>query len=226
MVTACNLRSRGELSSARGPGGALTRPDTTYHPAAPFSGRIDRLSAAEDNCQEVLLRPIGAGDEPELLRIHGTAEVRRWWGDPAPGFPWTDEPDATRLVIQVGGVVAGLIQFSEELEPRYRHATIDLFLDPSLHGRGLGTAVLSRLVGHLIEKRGHHRITIDPAAANTAAIRSYEKVGFRSVGLMRQYERDPDSDRWHDGLLMELLADGIPAAPPLAIEVGLELDGR
>jgi hypothetical protein len=53
---------------------------------------------------------------------------------------------------------------------------------------------------------GHHRITIDPAAENAAAIRAYEKVGFRPVGVMRRYERDVDGDGWHDGLLMELLA--------------------
>jgi aminoglycoside 6'-N-acetyltransferase len=170
----------------------------------------------------VLLRPMRAADEADLLRIHRSAEVRRWWGDPAPGFPWSDEPDATRLVIEVGGAIAGLIQFSEELEPRYRHATVDVFLDPSLHGRGLGTAVLGRLVRHLIEDRGHHRVTIDPAADNAAAIRSYEKAGFRSVGVMRQYERDPDSDRWHDGLLMELLADRMPDVPALAFEVAFE----
>jgi aminoglycoside 6'-N-acetyltransferase len=148
----------------------------------------------DERDHRVLLRPLRAGDEAELERIHRAAEVRRWWGDPAPGFPWSDEPDAGRLVIEVGGTVAGLIQYNEELEPRYQHATVDLFLEPSLHGRGLGTAVLCRLVQHLIEDRGHHRITIDPAASNTAAIRSYEKAGFRSVGLMRQYERDPDSD--------------------------------
>jgi aminoglycoside 6'-N-acetyltransferase len=67
----------------------------------------------------------------------------------------------------------GLIQFGEEHEPRYRHATIDLFLDPELHGRGLGSEALRRVVRHLIDERGHHRITIDPATANAAAIRSY-----------------------------------------------------
>jgi len=29
------------------------------------------------------------------------------------------------------------------------------------------------------------------------------------VGTMRQYERDADGDGWHDGLLMELLADDL-----------------
>jgi hypothetical protein len=42
---------------------------------------------------------------------------------------------------------------------------------------------------------------------NAAAIRAYEKVGFRAVGVMRQYERDVDGGGWHDGLLMELLAE-------------------
>jgi len=63
-----------------------------------------------------------------------------------------------------------------------------------------------RVVRHLIDGLGHHRITIDPAAANAAAIRTYEKVGFRVVGVMRRYERDADGSGWHDGLLMELLA--------------------
>jgi|SRR5581483_8376345 len=155
----------------------------------------------------VQLRQLRGDDVPELTRIHGTPEVRRWWGDPAPGFPWSDDPEATRFVIEVNGAVAGMIQFSEELEPRYRHASIDLFLDPPLRGRGHGTDAIRHLVRYLIDELGHHRITIDPATTNAAAIRSYEKAGFRPVGVMRQYERDVDGDRWHDGLLMELLAD-------------------
>jgi aminoglycoside 6'-N-acetyltransferase len=34
-------------------------------------------------------------------------------------------------------------------------------------------------------------------------------VGFGRVGILRQYERDPDGRGWHDGLLMELLADDV-----------------
>jgi aminoglycoside 6'-N-acetyltransferase len=153
------------------------------------------------------LRPLAEGDEAELLRIHTTPEVMRWWDAPAEHFPW-DEPEATRLTIEVDGAVAGLIQFSEELEPKYRHAGVDLFLDPALHGRGLGSEAVRRVVRHLIDDLGHHRITIDPATANTAAIRAYEKVGFRSVGVMRRSERDADGDGWHDSVLMELLAGG------------------
>lgn len=155
---------------------------------------------------DLILRPLAAGDEAELLRIHRTPEVLRWWDAPDPAFPWDEEPDTLRFTIEVGGAVAGLIQIWEELEPKYRHAGIDLFLDPAVHGRGVGTEAVRRMVRLLIDERGHHRVTIDPAAANTAAIRTYEKAGFKPVGVMRRYERDAGGGGWHDGLLMELLA--------------------
>jgi aminoglycoside 6'-N-acetyltransferase len=99
-----------------------------------------------------------------------------------------------------------MIQYAEETEPKYRHASIDLFIDPALHGQGVGTEAVRQIVRMLIEERGHHRITIDPATDNAAALRSYEKVGFKPVGVMRQHERDADGEGWHDSLLMELLA--------------------
>jgi RimJ/RimL family protein N-acetyltransferase len=157
-----------------------------------------------DERPKLVLRAIAKADEAELLRIHGTPEVAERWDAPPEGFPW-DEPEATRLTIEVDGKVAGLIQFAEELEPKYRHASIDLFLDPAFHGRGIGTEAVRQVVRHLIDQRGHHRITIDPAADNDAAIRAYEKAEFRPVGIMRRSERDADGRGWHDGLLMEFV---------------------
>jgi aminoglycoside 6'-N-acetyltransferase len=155
---------------------------------------------------DITLRPLAKGDETELLRIHASPEVMRWWDVPEEGFPW-DEPESTRLTIVFQDAIAGLIQFSEELEPKYRHAQIDLFLDPALHGRGIGTEAVRRVMRRLIDDGGHHRITIDPAVANAAAIRAYEKAGFKPVGVMRQSERDTGGGGWHDSLLMELLAE-------------------
>lgn len=88
----------------------------------------------------------------------------------------------------------------------YRHASVDIFLRGELQGRGLGRETLSLLIRWLIDERGHHRITIDPAAHNERASRCYEAVGFRRVGLMRKYERGRDG-AWHDGMLMDLLAE-------------------
>lgn len=154
----------------------------------------------------LVLRPIAQGDVPELLRIHRTPEVSRWWDLPDEGFPFTDEPESTRFTIEVEGAVGGMVQYGEELEPKYRHAWIDVFVDPALHGRGVASEAVRRVARLLIDERGHHRITIDPAADNLAAIRAYEKVGFRSVGTMRCAERDSDGTGWHDSLMMDLLA--------------------
>jgi aminoglycoside 6'-N-acetyltransferase len=95
----------------------------------------------------------------------------------------------------------------------YRSASIDLYLTTPRHRQGLGSEAVRVLARHLIEDRGHHRLTIDPAADNAPAIRAYEKVGFRPVGVMRSYERGPDGI-WHDGLLMELLAEELVSDPP------------
>jgi aminoglycoside 6'-N-acetyltransferase len=153
------------------------------------------------------LRPLAGGDAAELRRILATPEVARWWDAPEDDFPLGDDPDSVRLTVEVDGRVAGMVQYWEETDPKYRHAGIDLFLDPAIHGRGIGTEVVRRVVRILTGDRGHHRITIDPAASNAVAIRAYEKAGFRPVGVMRRYERDADGAGWHDGLLMELVVD-------------------
>jgi aminoglycoside 6'-N-acetyltransferase len=158
---------------------------------------------------QVVLRPLRVDDVPVLVEIQAQPSVARWWGQPderdlrrqAAG-----ESEETSFAITVDGEVAGLIQYTEETEPMYRHAGIDLFLAEEFQGRGLGADAVRTLARHLVHDRGHHRLTIDPSVDNHAAIRAYEKVGFQRVGVMRQYEQSPEGD-WRDGLLMDLLAD-------------------
>jgi aminoglycoside 6'-N-acetyltransferase len=116
------------------------------------------------------------------------------------------DPATQTFVIESEGHVVGGIQWSAETEPDYRHASIDIYLDPAVHRRGLGTDAVRTLARHLITDEGFHRLVIDPAADNAAAIACYTKVGFRLVGTMRQYERGYDGS-WHDGLLMDLIAE-------------------
>ena len=161
----------------------------------------------------VTLRPARRDDLGRLREILLQPSVARWWGGPRddPDFDvatdWLDgdETDAV-FVIEVDGRTAGSIQFGQELEPDYRHGTIDLFLGADHQGRGLGPDAIRTVARYLFDVLGHHRITIDPSAANDRAIRAYERVGFRPIGRMRGYERGPDGT-WHDGLLMDLLRD-------------------
>jgi aminoglycoside 6'-N-acetyltransferase len=152
----------------------------------------------------VRLRSATADDRSALEAIRAEAEVLCWWGEPAAGD--FDAPeDGDLLAVEVGGAVAGAIQYEEVTDPRYRSAGIDIFLGADWQGRGLGREAVALLVRYLVDARGHHRLTIDPAAANERAIRCYEAVGFTRVGVLRQYERGADG-AWHDGLLLELVA--------------------
>ena len=162
--------------------------------------------------QAVRLRPVTSGDAARLAEILGHPEVARWWGrfDLERVHRELVDPDdgTVTFAVEADGRVVGLIQYWEETEPDYRHAAIDLFLHPDWHGRGLGADALRTLARHLFAQRGHHRLTIDPAAHNQRAIRAYRRVGFRPVGVMRRYERGPDGS-WHDGLLMDLLPEDL-----------------
>lgn len=156
----------------------------------------------------VTLRPLGVDDVPQVLEILAEPGVARWWGPSTGGDLLRlaeGVDDETALVIELDGDTVGVIQHLEENEPDFRHAGIDIFVSERHHGRGIGTDAVRTLARYLFDERGHHRLTIDPAADNVAAIRTYEKVGFRAVGVMREYWRAPDGT-WRDGLLMELLA--------------------
>lgn len=153
------------------------------------------------------LRPATDEDTTTFAAILAEPEVARWW--PRYDAERIREEllagaDTTCFAVEHDGEVIGAILYVEEPSPDYRHATVDIFLHPAWQGKGLGTDAVRTVARHLVHDRGHHRLAIDPAAANEQAIRTYERVGFRRVGVMREYERGADGE-WHDCVLMDLL---------------------
>ena len=163
----------------------------------------------------ITLRPVIVPDDlATLLDVLRDATVSRWWGTydlARVTAEYADPEDEVVYLVDVEGETAGMVQYGEEEDPDYRHASIDIALKEGFQGTGVGPAAIGLVLRYLFEVRGHHRAIIDPAVANVNAIRAYEKVGFRPVGTMRQYERDADG-AWHDNLLMDLLADDFRAA--------------
>jgi aminoglycoside 6'-N-acetyltransferase len=157
--------------------------------------------------QTVVLRPTTAAHVPAFLEILGHAEVAKWWGGYDLERVRRELLGPHGYAVELAGEVIGLVITYEEDDADYRHAGIDIALHPDHHGQGLGADAVRTVCRHLFA-RGHHRIVIDPAAHNERAIRSYERVGFRRVGIMRQYERSADGG-WHDGLLMDLLREDL-----------------
>jgi aminoglycoside 6'-N-acetyltransferase len=161
----------------------------------------------------LVVRPMQEPDVARLAEIAAEPEIRQRWGEVSEADlrgKLAGEEDVTALVVELDGEVAGLIQYHEETDPDYRHAGVDMFLAGTARGRGYGREALLLVAAHLFEHRGPHRLTIDPAADNEPAIRCYAAAGFRTVGVMRQYERGRDGS-FHDGLLMELVRPDQPS---------------
>jgi aminoglycoside 6'-N-acetyltransferase len=182
-------------------------------PAAVEEGSVVRNADGEPvptlRGELATLRPIVPADRDGLLDVLRDPSVVAVWDTRGAEVSVEEllagEEGWTVWAIEVDGDFAGSIQASEEQDPDYRHAGIDIFLHSRFQGRGVGTDAVRTLARYLLEVRGHHRLTIDPAADNARAIRTYEKVGFRPVGVMRAYERGVDGT-FHDGLLMDMLA--------------------
>jgi aminoglycoside 6'-N-acetyltransferase len=162
--------------------------------------------------RRIILRPLAASHRERMLEMFAQPSIAARWlgtiGLEATVAGLYEHDDHVAFAILIGDSVVGYVQYGEETDPDYRHANIDVSIDERWQGQGIGSEAVETLARHLIRELGHHRVTIDPAADNGPAIRAYEKAGFRPVGVMRQYERGPDGT-WHDGLLMDLLADDL-----------------
>ena len=162
--------------------------------------------------ERVRLRPLAAADPDPLVAIIRSPGVREWWweaDDPErlrAGFREDAESDSA-FAIELDGELAGWLGFDEETDPGYLHASVDISLDPRFQGQALGPDALRTVIRWLADERSHHRFSIDPSARNERAIRAYESIGFRPVGVLRRYERDAGGPGFHDGLLMDLLID-------------------
>jgi aminoglycoside 6'-N-acetyltransferase len=158
----------------------------------------------------VRLRPVVPADIPAIVAILDEPEVARWWRRAE--WERVDEKDAVTFAIVLSGAgqdepgaVVGCIQYVEESDPDYLSAAVDIFVGTAAQGSGVGPDAMRTLIAWLVDERGHHRFTVDPARENARAVHVYEKLGFRRVGVLRDYER-VDDGVWRDALLMELVA--------------------
>ena len=169
----------------------------------------------------VVLRSPHADDVDAIVAILAEPAVAPWWPrydrDRIEREFVTDvDDDTTVYVIEVDGAAAGVIQSWEEPDQEYRHAGMDIAVSTAWHGKDVAIAALRGLARHLIDDLGHHHLTIDPAATNGRAIRCYEKLGYRPVGILRQNELGADGV-FRDTLLMDLVADDLVVDGPTAV---------
>lgn len=77
--------------------------------------------------------------------------------------------------------------------------------DHEVWGNGYGTEAMSLLLGYGFEILNLHRIGLDVYSFNKRGIKSYEKLGFKQEGIIRD-ELFYDGE-YHDSIIMGVLKD-------------------
>jgi len=139
---------------------------------------------------ELQISEMRFGDIPEVAAIERTCFSEPWSEN---GFRSALEQGCSVYLVareensdQIVGY-CGLLRSFEEAE------ILNVAVREEVRGRGFGYAMLS----HLMEngrKRGIRRFTLEVRKGNAAAIRLYEKLGFVSAGIRRNFYRKPDED--------------------------------
>ena len=76
--------------------------------------------------------------------------------------------------------------------------------EPDCRGKGYGTEATRLLLDFAFTVLGVHNVWLDTVSYNVAAIRAYEKAGFKEIGRRREAHRL--GDRVYDVVLMDCLA--------------------
>jgi aminoglycoside 6'-N-acetyltransferase len=159
--------------------------------------------------ERMRLRPATSADSAPLLGILSEPEVSLWWVGYGPDRIREEILESGHaLIMEIDGRCAGAIFLYPNEDPEYLHVVIHLFLGVEWYGFRYGAESLAIVIAHLATL-GYHRFTLDPNVNNAPAIRSYERLGFRRVGVLREYQLRPNGSH-EDGLLMDLVLSEFP----------------
>jgi|SRR5579864_1210356 len=144
--------------------------------------------------ERTVLRPVEAPDVELLLAWHADPEIARYWD----WETFTRETmldrlarrDVTPYLVLADGIAIGYLQVWCDASG----GGIDMFLEPSARGRGLGPDAARAIAVHLVDERGWTRVTVDPYAGNEQALRAWRKAGF--VEVSRHDADEEHTDPW------------------------------
>ena len=126
-----------------------------------------------------------------------TEEAADWW-----------ETHARRSRLIVATDDSGVIGWARLFPWKQRGIDVveDLvYVDPVHHGRGIGRALLTELIAQA-RGLGYRTIVATVATDNRSGLQLHEKLGFESVGTIRNAANK--FDRWMDITLMQRSLDG------------------
>ncbi|MFM2068384.1 MAG: hypothetical protein RLZZ584_3293 [Pseudomonadota bacterium] len=172
---------------------------------------------------QFLIRPCLPADLPAVTSIYainvntgtGTFEIdapseadmrARHTDVTGKGLPW--------LVGEQGGRVVGYAYANHfRLRPAYRYTLEDsIYLDPAVHGRGLGRLLLAELMARCSALGVRQLLAVIGDSANQGSIGVHRACGFSHLGVMPSVGWK--FDRWLDVVLMQRALGQGDTTPP------------
>ncbi|MNO40901.1 Spermidine N(1)-acetyltransferase [compost metagenome] len=150
----------------------------------------------------LILRFITESDFEHLKRWSISPEYLKQWAGPSLTFPLDDDQltkyidganhpaDSDCLIFcavhEATQQVVGHISFSI-IDRANRSARIGrVVVDPDYQGRGFGSRMMNEMLRIGFVGLGMHRLSLGAFAFNTAALKTYEAVGFKREGVQRE----------------------------------------
>jgi phosphinothricin acetyltransferase len=131
----------------------------------------------------------------ELDPPDGREMARRYESLRSGGYPY--------LVAEVDGAVAGYAYAGPyRARPAYHWSVEDsIYIAPDAQGRGIGRALIKRLIAEAEAGGFRQMIAVIGDSANTASIKLHRRTGFRLVGTFENVGFK--FGRWLDSVLMQ-----------------------
>lgn len=148
------------------------------------------------------IRPMRSADLDAVLSIAASSpEAPAWQCAHYLAYLTPPEPPLLRaaLVALNSGSVIGfaaatlVLDPSGTANPENRCELETIAVDAGTRRQGLGSALLNAVIAWA-EERGSRRFILEVRASNSAALRLYERHGFRREGLRPNYYADPVED--------------------------------
>ncbi|MBT2738382.1 GNAT family N-acetyltransferase [Bacillus sp. ISL-7] len=104
---------------------------------------------------------------------------------------------------QLSSQLIGLIGFNN-IDFINRTTEISVYIgEENQRGKGLGTDALRTLIKFAFDELNLHRVSLVVFSYNTNAIKAYEKIGFKTEGILK--ESLYKAGRYHDKILMAVV---------------------
>ena len=171
----------------------------------------ERLQVQVERASTLRVRPATADDADALCLIYNQGiedrvatletelrtpeERRQWLAARGPRHPVIVAEDTDGTVLGWGS----LNVFNAREAYRFV-ADFSIYVERGARGRGVGRAMLTRLI-ELGREHGYHKLVLSAFPTNASGMALYTRLGFRTVGVYREQGRL--DGQWVDTIIME-----------------------